>query len=789
MFNFLGISAVNPLLLWGGLAVASPIIIHLLSRRRFRIVNWAAMDFLMSADRRNRKRIRLEHLILLLLRCLAILLLAMLVSRLFLSPSGLASMFAGAARTERIVLLDDSPSMQLSSANRSIFDRARDSLVDFTRTSAAERPGDTFTLLTTSRPDRPIVNGQYFEQSESIVNAIQPLEPGDRAASMDQALLAVERMIDEADAGGGAVNRVVYIVSDLRRRDWLASDATPEDRAVGKIIERIGEKSDGVVLVDLGEPPQPNLGITDVQPDQKTLVAGVATPLTVTVHNYGPMTARDVEVSLSVGDRAAMRRTIDAIDPQSKGTASFTVRFADAESNILRAEIEPDAMPADNARLYAAWVERGVEVLVVDGDPATRPFAAESYFFARAVDPPGTARSGNRADVVTESQFDGMDLDDYEVVVLCNVYQMPEGQRERLKAWVEAGGGLMVFLGDQVDASVYNEQLAPLGLIPGRLSRVASRGEDEWVNPVVVAADHPAMRIFAGQNNPLLSRAQVFRWWSVDLDADALDDGKARVVARFDDPDRSVFIAERSLGEGRSMLITSSADRDWTDWPAEPSYVVSMLESVSYLAPGSSSRGNVRVGEPLVYPLDLSRFKPEATIAPPEGEPQRVQASTGDGEADDAAESDDEPEGMVVEGAAANEDGGEPDDADADAGEGEDVEAPATASAEAGLAVRYAQTDKAGGYTIELTPHGEMEAEVIRFAANVDPAEGDLTPIERSALREQLGEANAEIVTGRDYLSAGAGGGRIELWQALAVALLIVLCAEQFLAWMFGQRR
>jgi len=63
--------------------MAVPILIHLLARRRFRRIRWAAMDFLLDAERRNRRRMRLEEWILLLLRCLAVLLLALLVARPF----------------------------------------------------------------------------------------------------------------------------------------------------------------------------------------------------------------------------------------------------------------------------------------------------------------------------------------------------------------------------------------------------------------------------------------------------------------------------------------------------------------------------------------------------------------------------------------------------------------------------------------------------------------------------------------------------------------------------------
>ena len=95
------------LLLGGSALIAAPIIIHLLSKRKFRIVDWAAIDFLLEADRRNRRRIRLENLLLLLLRCLAVFLIALLVARPLLTSSGLVAAAIKANRVERIILLDD----------------------------------------------------------------------------------------------------------------------------------------------------------------------------------------------------------------------------------------------------------------------------------------------------------------------------------------------------------------------------------------------------------------------------------------------------------------------------------------------------------------------------------------------------------------------------------------------------------------------------------------------------------------------------------------------------------
>ena len=102
----------NPWMLLGGLAVASPILIHLLNKRRFKIVEWAAMDFLFEAEKKNKRRVQIENMILLLLRCLAMLLIALMLARPFL-PSGVIGSFAQTRQLERIIVIDDSLSQRV----------------------------------------------------------------------------------------------------------------------------------------------------------------------------------------------------------------------------------------------------------------------------------------------------------------------------------------------------------------------------------------------------------------------------------------------------------------------------------------------------------------------------------------------------------------------------------------------------------------------------------------------------------------------------------------------------
>ncbi len=101
----------SPLLIWGTLLGAIPLIIHLLNRRRFRRVEWAPMRYLKLTIQRNRRRIQIEQLLLLLLRIALPVLLFFFLARPVLNPTGLEGWLGSGGRSSQVVLVDDSLSM------------------------------------------------------------------------------------------------------------------------------------------------------------------------------------------------------------------------------------------------------------------------------------------------------------------------------------------------------------------------------------------------------------------------------------------------------------------------------------------------------------------------------------------------------------------------------------------------------------------------------------------------------------------------------------------------------
>src|SRR5439155_22697887 len=99
-------SFLNPIMLFGLTAISVPIIIHLLNRREFQKVVWAAMRFLRLSVEQNQRRMKIEDLILLALRCLLLALLAVALARPAILSK--ASDRFGQSKVTGVIILDNS---------------------------------------------------------------------------------------------------------------------------------------------------------------------------------------------------------------------------------------------------------------------------------------------------------------------------------------------------------------------------------------------------------------------------------------------------------------------------------------------------------------------------------------------------------------------------------------------------------------------------------------------------------------------------------------------------------
>lgn len=224
---------------------------------------------------------------------------------------------------------------------------------------------------------------------------------------------------------------------------------------------------------------------------------------------------------------------IDEIPPGKTVSRRFRATFSGAGPHQLVARIESDAVETDNVRYFAADVPASIPVLVIDGSPQ----GDDGRYLTAALDP-GGRRAAGWAPQVEGPAFlrRHEELDRFAVIALLDVPRLDEAEVAALESFVRAGGGLAVFVGGQVQAPFYNEQLyrdgegllpAPLG-VPTQLLHDSRGGEAD-----VLVTDHPVFRVFAGQRNNFLATATVNFYYALVSDWSPPEEGAVRVLAEL----------------------------------------------------------------------------------------------------------------------------------------------------------------------------------------------------------------------------------------------------------------
>ncbi|MDD4891485.1 MAG: VWA domain-containing protein, partial [Phycisphaerae bacterium] len=253
---------ISPALAAAGAGLASvPIIIHLLNRRRFRRVIWAAMEWLLAAQRKNARRIRIEQLLLLLIRCLIMLLIGFALARPILGAMGLGHLF-GQTRTVRVVVIDDSYSMNYGKNSAATsFAKAKAAAIQLV--DMLDRD-DAVSVILAGSPARKLIDDPSYEH-KTVKEAIQGLKPSARGTDLGGALKLARTVLDRKDSPPA---KQVVLIADRSRSAWQpqatgeAGDQAPAER-LGPAIEEITRRAT-LNMIDVGEEDPSNLAITNL---------------------------------------------------------------------------------------------------------------------------------------------------------------------------------------------------------------------------------------------------------------------------------------------------------------------------------------------------------------------------------------------------------------------------------------------------------------------------------------------------------------------------------------------
>lgn len=553
-----------PLALLGALAVAAPVLIHLLRQRDVPTRSLPTLALLQRATAESRRKLRLRDRWLLALRALAILAFALGTAAPYLVSS---RAFDDGRRAALAIVIDDSMSMARRGDGERLLARAIARALDQLDALAPESEAS---LVLAGKPARLAV--ARTRELDVIRRALRALpETSARGTALPEALELARRSV-----GDSAHQRRVIVLSDFASHAHL--DELPAARGIEWALEPLGPVA------------PPNAAILEANAAHDPTTPG---RLSVDVVLRAPEGRHAIEV---LHDDTVLARSELVVGAEGTGRATLHVEEPTIPDATVRL-VTSDALDIDDARGLLLRPSAAVRALLVDGEPHTSRDRDEVGFLTRALEAAPRDDGGIAHRVVDADAFVPTTLTDIDVVVLANVATLPPRTADALARFVDAGGGLLVAAGERVDARTLRARLpwlpatsnGPRGLPEGTRLRTLARGL------------------------PTLDETHVHRLLALEPNLGS----EIAIETQGADEGAPVLVRARH-GEGNVAVLALPLDDAWSDLPYAPGYLPFVGTLLRQLAGGRGAPSAVlAAGTELPLPARATVRAPDGTLHEP----------------------------------------------------------------------------------------------------------------------------------------------------------------------------
>ena len=647
----------NPWLMLGLVAVAIPILIHLFNRQWAKDMDWGAMQFLLESIVTRRRRIQLEEILLMAVRCLFFASLALGMARAFLASGSLVSwvlvlplllggllalaarsvlqdatarvrrtllvagiallalagastlfeMFAGrraAGDRDVAIVIDCSPSMTAKSDDRTNFERA---LAEARQLVAQSPRSVSFCLVAADASATPLFPAPVSDR-RSLLAGLDRMRVGGGVMNVPAALIAAADCL----ARGSHATKQIILLSDDQAVDWRQSGEDAWRNVAAAFRNLPGSPS--VVWRRLSVPVTlRNVAITGIALPET--VAGVDRdiPIEVTLRNSGRELITPGAVELREGERLLGAVTPVSLEAGASVTVKLTPRFATTGLHALSVRLTvQDDIEADNEAAFVVPVAGSLDVLLSDGSPAPRLLDREAGFATLALAPGyakaaaatiETAAGGEEPvhPVLLDAQrLAGVgDFSPYHAVMLANVPRLTPEVAANLGRYVESGGGLLIALGDRSEKEFYNGwTVSGRALLPARLLKPVALDEENAARPALDSFSRGILKPLADPRQSDLDTWTLKSYWSLGESAGGPDD---TVLARL--ATGEPLLVARRFGRGRVLLSAFGLGANGGNLPTRQGFVPMMHLISQYLAAAARPEMNLPPGPHLTVNL------------------------------------------------------------------------------------------------------------------------------------------------------------------------------------------
>ena len=596
----------NPFVLFGLVAAAIPLLLHLLNIRKLRTIDFSTLAFLKELQKSRMRKVKIRQWLLLILRTLIILFLVFAFSRPALK--GTLAGLGTHAKTTIVIILDDTYSMSLRDDRGVYLKQAQTcalGLVDL----LAE--GDDALLIRLS--DLPAATiGEPTHDTRMLREAINQTAATYKRRTVEEALTVTGQLLRRSNN----FNKEIYILTDNQKTSVESGRREENTQQAGRLYD----PNVRVFFVPLSDQPFENVGIAGVEVAPTLFQRGKPFALQATVRNYGSAPMQNHLVNLYLNGVRVMQKSV-TLDGHAQKTVEFTATPERAGILRGRVELEDDEFAEDNTRFFSVTVPEKVNVLLSSSDPRSSSYIR----LALSVHNQDDATTLIRLTELLPQQLTYSAMVQADVVLLSNVASLTPAQAEQLAQFSSQGGGIVIFPGDAMQVGAYNSSLMPALQLPPLLPTDKQKLSSSFISFEKVDYDHPIFHgMFESGSGPKMEKREV-ESPRVSFALRFTSQKEIRSIISL--TDGTPFLWERASGILRNeanphgvLGFAVAANTSWSDFPMKGIFIPLLYQTILYAASGGSTlvaSPSSLVGER----VDVSLSKAGRTLNPASGSP------------------------------------------------------------------------------------------------------------------------------------------------------------------------
>jgi hypothetical protein len=550
----------NPLLLWGLAAVSIPILIHIFNLKRTKKIEFSTLMFLKEIQQSKYKKIKLKQLLILLCRIAFIIFLVMMFAKPF--DKGFLGTPGEKAKSSVLIIFDDSFSMQSRDKSGNDLESGKKKTAEILDAIGSN---DEVFFTTVSGINSPGSSMPYKDISR-IKDTLASLKTSEVTRDINEVLYYAENILGSSSNSHKEIFLVTDGQSSFLKRDIISPTGLKDNENI----------SFNVILT--GTRDANNISLDTVNVVSKIFEKARPVKIKAKLNNHNNFNSVNKSVIITFGNHKE-EKVLD-VPANTTVETEFIIKpeatgFSSGSIELVQNDIADDEISGDNRQYFTFYIPEKVNVLIASGSPMDAEYVKLVLTTSAQITSSTEISTLFNIREINASDISGENFNSYNSVVIINKTAFSQGEVTKLKDYIDAGGGAVIYPGPISDISNYNNTLMKELDLPYIGARYNS---DAPVKFEKVDYDHPVFEgIFkkdSDKNNLGVESPDIISGFSLS--------GGRNAVSIVTLTNGTNFMEEYSKGKGKLIMFASAPDMSSGNFPVKNLFSPVTIRSILY---------------------------------------------------------------------------------------------------------------------------------------------------------------------------------------------------------------